>query len=330
MGWKNCTACGRNYKEGRQGCTNSACRLFHQGDAAQGGGGASAKTTENASVVDSPAVRRPAPPPITKVEIPEPVNPLRVSPPPIVVTPVAVSSTHVLPVIQSPSEDTQAREGGSIDIRQQLLDLQGGSVASLVLDGKLSELGKGVNKQVYRVKDAPWVVAVTTQGAQGSKWRAVASEITQLLALAASGVTVPSLGPVASADNALIDVIAADGQPAKAFIEQLIVGKHNLCRQESHEYADKFAGEIERVIGGRHSFDLARWRNAKDDLDRLQAYFAKGTDIPDFQIVVEESTGHIYTIDPGDPNATGSVLSKHVQWLNTWQKVITALEPRKR
>jgi hypothetical protein len=243
---------------------------------------------------------------------------------------VPVASAHELPVVDSPENDPIARADGSIGIRQQLLDLRGASISPLAKQGVIEKLGKGINKQVYRVKNAPWVVAVITAGQAEAKWRAVRSEIQQLLALAKAEVTVPSLGPVERADDALIDVLTEENEPAKAFIEQLIIGKHDLCRQEDQAYASKFADEIDRVIGGRKNFNPVRWSNAKRDLDRLARYFKKGTDIPDFQIVVEEGTGHIYTIDPGDPEVTGSVLDKHMGWLETWQKVIRALEPRKK
>ena len=333
MGWKNCIKCGRLYREGDSGCGNAVCLLFRQGDEAQqrslkkNDSISKPKPTGAVSIPQRglPMVKNAAA--VPSIDLPEKISILKVSPPTTVPIPKTVESSHVLPVIVSVEGDSLGRTGGSIDVRQSLIDLKGHSVSALV-PGLLTKLGKGVNKQVYSVKNAPWVVAVITAGEGGAKWRAVTAEIDQLMALLKAGVTVPSLGPVSSAKDALIDVQTEDGQPAKAFIEERIVGKHDLCRQESHDYAKKFADEIERVIGGRKAFDLERWQHAKADLEMLKAYFDKGKDIPDFQIVVEEATGHVYTIDPGDPALTGAVLSKHKGWVDEWLKVIAVLKPR--
>jgi len=238
--------------------------------------------------------------------------------------PQAVVANHVLPVIAAP-RDARERAEGSLDIRQDLLDLDGGPIERLVNDGTLAPLGSGNNKQIFRVVGKPWVVAVATAGSHGSKWRAVTSEIEQLLTLNGAGVKVPSLGPVTSAEQALVDV-QMQGEPAKAFIEQFIDANHALGRQESHNYPNLVADEIERVIGGRKNFSADRWANANADLTALERYFEVHKDIPDFQVVIELGSGHIYTIVPGDPTIVGN-LSSHKTWLQHWRKRLNVLRP---
>lgn len=339
MPWKNCSKCSRYYRDDGNGCRNSNCERYEGEGERQFAATAVARTSTSTAApvrtaspgVNSPGSSRtvsiPERRPVPHVSGPDPVVHLTVAPPQVVIPPTVVSSSHVLPVISSVSEDRYSRADGAIEIRQRLLDLKGQSIKGLMPD-YLERLGKGINKTVYRVKGKPWVVAVVTAGLAGSKWRAVDSEIEQLLELRKRGVTVPSLGPIECAEDALVEVEDEKSAPARAFIEQLIPGNHALCRQENPDYAQKFASEIERVIGKGKNIDLTKLRNAKADLDAIAKYFERGEDIPDFQIVVDTDTGHIYTIDPGDPSLTGSVIKKHIAWVNEWRKVITALEPR--
>ncbi|MDY0965547.1 hypothetical protein [Massilia sp. CFBP9026] len=340
MGWKNCIKCSRYYSDDGSGCRNTACARYGVGDANQQAAAASSAQASSStpaplqtastaipSSSSSSAFIASAPKPVPHVSAPKPVVHLTVAPLPAVIPPVVVPSSHVLPVISSVSDDQYARSDGAIEIRQKLLDLRNKSIANLIPD-YLELLGKGINKTVYRVKEKPWVVAVISAGFAESKWRAVRCEIEQLLELRKHGVTVPSLGPITSVDDALINVVDEKSFPAKAFIEQLIPGNHALCRQENPDYAQKFASEIERVIGKGRNLDPTKFKNAKADLDALAAYFARGEDIPDFQIVVDTNTGHVYTIDPGDPHLTGSVINKHLGWIREWRKVIAVLEPR--
>lgn len=340
MGWKNCIKCGRYYSDNGSGCRNIVCARYGIGDANQQNSAASSAQASSSTPAplqtastaippsrSSSSFIASAPKPVPHVSAPEPVVHLTVAPPPAVIPPVVVPSSHVLPVISSVADDQYARSDGAIEIRQKLLDLRKNPITNLIPDF-LEPLGKGINKTVYRVKEKPWVVAVISAGLAESKWRAVRCEIEQLLVLRKHGVTVPSLGPITGVEDALIDVMDGKSEPAKAFIEQLIPGNHALCRQENPDYAQKFANEIESVIGKGKNLDPIKFKNAKADLDALAAYFARGEDIPDFQIVVDTNTGHVYTIDPGDPHVTGSVINKHLAWIREWRKVITALEPR--
>jgi hypothetical protein len=92
---------------------------------------------------------------VPSIDLPEKISILKVSPPTTVPMPKTLESSHVLPVIVSEEGDSLGRTGGSIDVRQSLIDLKGHSVSALVSSGLLTKLGKGVNKQVYSVKNAP-------------------------------------------------------------------------------------------------------------------------------------------------------------------------------
>lgn len=188
-------------------------------------------------------------------------------------------------------------------------------------DQPLRHLGGGMNKQAYLVKGSSWVALACTAGHEEAKWRALEAEIDQLLAMRAEGVAVPRLGEVERGQQ--VFACALGEQVAHGILEGFVGGL------EADKGDRDFAGKVADLL--RAGGDNAEmWTNAIGDLERLRDYLEEGNDVPDLQVIFEEHTGHILTIDPGDPVTSGNYLEKHQGWVSHWLKMLERFKPRRR
>jgi hypothetical protein len=212
----------------------------------------------------------------------------------------------------------------------------------------LKLLGQGANKRAYLVKNQNWVVLAAPPGVEYKTWRGVANEVSQLLVLKAAEIVTPDFGepgvkaePVKGPDLLnlndpttigpaapyIFKVLAFGGQECRAFIESVVKGIEmptaiaRKTRPEGASRPEDFGPLVADWLKKNDS-SVELYETAIADLKKIQALFASGTNIPDFQVVFEYASGHVVTIDPGDPLESGDTLEKHKRWVAGWLKIL--------
>lgn len=189
-----------------------------------------------------------------------------------------------------------------------------------------NKFGGGVTKQAYGVIGEPWVVLAVKldKGAVVSKVEILKGEVRQILKIRDQGVDTPSLGPVGSVEEATFQV-TVDGEAYLAFLEEKVEG-HEI-EKEGHaptsEEVKAFGRGVAEDIAAAETLEQAKAKRqaAKESLEKIRRYFDNVGDIPDFQVRYEKKTGRILVLDPGS-EIEGSVLAKHKEWLDWWEKEI--------
>lgn len=224
------------------------------------------------------------------------------------------------------------------------------ALAGTELSSRCKQLGKGMNKRAYILDPAKaenkslmekgagdWVILASREGFEGMNWRAQSAEVGQLISLRNAGVLVPEIGfPSDGADGVSND--AADyladatehGEPCRFFLEQRIDGIET-DKKNFRAFSGTVCDQIEGRDLPKSERPKRREQNAmKDvagaDLAKIVSHL-EIQEIPDFQAIFEPSSGHVYVIDPGDPELS-NVREKHLRIAKHWQKHLPP--PRKR
>jgi hypothetical protein len=174
-----------------------------------------------------------------------------------------------------------------------------------------------------------WVILASREGFEGMNWRAQSAEVAQLISLRNAGVLVPEIGfpsdGAQGVSNEAADYMAEaneHGEPCRFFLEQRIDGietdKKNF-RGFSAAVCDQIEGrDLPKSERPKRRAQNAMKDIAAADLSTIVSHLEK-QEIPDFQAIFEPSSGHIYVIDPGDPDLS-NVREKHLGIAKHWQK----------
>ena len=254
------------------------------------------------------------------------------------------SLTQATKLLEKPSASVarEAAEVSTTGLTSTTFDALFQALAGTELTSRCEELGKGMNKRAY-VLDAnnpankdllaqgagDWVILASRAGFEGMNWRAQGAEVGQLIALRNAGVLVPAIGfpsdGAGGVSNTVSDYMAEAterGEPCRFFLEQRIDGietdKKNF-RAFSGTVCDNIEGrDLPKSQRPKRSAQNAIKDIAGTDLSKIVSHLEK-QEIPDFQTIFEPSSGHIYVIDPGDPELS-NVREKHLGIAQHWQK----------
>jgi hypothetical protein len=243
---------------------------------------------------------------------------------------------------------TVSKKMSSSEVRALVEGQDLDSLAGPEASQPLQVLGQGANKRAYLVKGQNWVILAAPPGVENKIWRGMATEISQLLALKAAEIVTPDFGepgvqaePVSGlkppdlkdptsqgpAAPYFFKVKAFGGQECRAFIESMVKGIEmptaiaKKTRSEGANRPEDFAPLVAEWLKSKDNA-VEMFEIAIADLKKIHTLFESGKNIPDFQVVFDYTSGHVVTIDPGDPWESGDTLEKHKRWVAGWLKIL--------